>query len=90
MGRQWTIAVAVVLVVAAGVDAKTGARHDSARIVPWVSVGAARLGDAGTALDHVYGRPTSTRDLSRDIPFGTRWHGHHVVDRTYRVQGGSL
>ena len=58
--------------------------------MPWTQIGGVKRGDTTSAADRLYGPATKVDDISRYIPVGTRWHGHRVVDRTYRVPLGTL
>jgi hypothetical protein len=82
--------LALFTLLAVPADARPRAARDTARIVPWRSIGAARIGSRITAVNHVYGRPARVRNLSDAVPPTTRWHGHRVIERTYRVRGGEL
>jgi len=78
--------LALVLVAPAQPRAVAG----STRIVPWVSIGVARLLGTTAPADRAYGKPFAVADVSRTIPPRTRWYGHHVVNRGYHVPGGEL
>ena len=76
------------LVAAAGSAVARPAAIDPPRIVPWTQIGGVKLGDALSKVTALYGSPTKTvRDRT---PGGTRWAGHRVVSRRYRVVGGFL
>jgi hypothetical protein len=63
---------------------------DTTKIVPWSSIGAVRIGMKITSVNRVYGKPARVKDLSSSLPATTRWHGHRVIERRYRVRGGEL
>jgi hypothetical protein len=83
-----TVAALVLVVALAATPGQ--AAVDPARIVPWVSIGNARIGDTAADVKRMYGKPAKVEEIGRALPISARWHGHRVVDRTYRVRGGEL
>jgi hypothetical protein len=90
MQRALGVSLALLAVLAAPAGARPRAATDTAKIVPWSSIGAVRIGIQISAVNHVYGKPVRVRDMSRAMPVRTRWHGHRVIERGYRVRGGEL
>ncbi len=84
------LGLAAVVAGAGSAVARSGNAGDSPRIVPWTQIGGVRLGDTASPANRLYGSPAKVNDISGAMPVGTRWHGHRVVDRTYRVAGGEL
>src|SRR2546425_13285025 len=90
MHRALGLSLALLALLAAPAGAQPRPASDTARIVPWASIGAATLGMKILTVNHLYGRPVRVKDMSIAIPSTTRWHGHRVIERTYRVRGGAL
>jgi hypothetical protein len=90
MHRALGVSLALLALLAAPAGAQPRSAADTARIVPWASIGAVKIGMRITAVNHLYGLPARVKDLSSSIPSTTRWHGHRVIERTYRVRGGVL
>jgi len=87
-----TLALTLLVFVAApaAAETRTAAAADPPRIVAWTSIGDVHLGDTAVNVKRRYGKAQRVQDVSRTMPHGTRWSGHHVVDRTFRVGGGEL
>jgi hypothetical protein len=90
MHRALGVSLALLALLAAPAGAQPRAVSDTARIVPWASTGAAKLGMKILTVNHLYGSPFRVKDMSSSIPSTTRWHGHRVIERTYHVRGGEL
>jgi hypothetical protein len=90
MHRVVGVSLALLALIAAPAGARTGARADTIKIVPWSSIGEVKIGMKITAVNHLYGKPVEVKDMSPAIPATTHWHGHRVIERTYRVRGGRL
>lgn len=88
LGVSFALLAFTLLATPAG--ARTGAKADTSKIVPWSSIGAVKIGMRISAVNHLYGKPARVKDLSPAIPATTHWHGHRVIERTYRVRGGTL
>jgi len=90
MQRALGVSLALLALLATPATARPRATADTIRIVPWSSIGAARIGMRITTVNHLYGKPVRVKDLSSAVPATTHWHGHRVIERTYRVPGGEL
>jgi hypothetical protein len=79
------------LVATAAIAAGCGSaesKHDPPTIVPWTSIGSARIGLSAERIRAIYGKPVDRRALR--IPVGTRYAGHAMHRESYRVVGGTL
>jgi hypothetical protein len=90
MHRALGASLALLALLAGPAGARPRAAADPARIVPWASIGAVKIGMGILTVNHLYGKPVHVKDMSPAIPAGTHWHGHRVIERTYRVRGGEL
>jgi len=83
-------ALAVLVVALAGCAHSQRAPLDPPSIVPWTSIGSAKLGSERPEIERVYHRPVKVERLRRFFPTGTKYFGRVRVDATYHVRGGVL
>ena len=83
-------AFAVVVAALAGCGHSQRAAVDPPTIVPWTSIGSAKLGAKRAEIERFYHTPTKVEYLRRFFPATTKYSGRVRVDATYRVRGGEL
>jgi hypothetical protein len=83
-------ALAVLVVALAGCAHSHRAPLDPPSIVPWTSIGSAKLGMVRSEIERVYRAPVRVERLRRFFPRTTKYSGRVRVDATYRVRGGTL
>jgi hypothetical protein len=74
----------------AGGTKRTQRPSEPPRIVPWSTIGTARLGMTKDRLEGTYGRPTKSEVESNYFPVGTRYAGKRLERSTYAVYKGTL